>query len=123
MKNNIIESKVNEYMRKKYRFELIEDEDEGGFCISYPDLPGCFSSGETIDSAVANGEQARREWIFAMLEDGKSIPDPFNAENYSGQFRLRMPKSLHKYLVERSKEEGISMNQYCVYLLAQSTHK
>ncbi|MCI8980594.1 MAG: toxin-antitoxin system HicB family antitoxin, partial [Clostridia bacterium] len=41
--------------------------------------------------------------------------------SYSGQFKLRMPKSLHKELAERSKAEGISMNQYCVYLLSHNT--
>ena len=49
---------------------------------------------------------------------GMEILKPFDAEEYSGQFRLRMPKSLHKLLAERSKQEVISMNQYCVYLLS-----
>ncbi|MFA6663841.1 MAG: toxin-antitoxin system HicB family antitoxin, partial [Lachnospiraceae bacterium] len=30
------------------------------------------------------------------------------------------PKSLHRSLSEHSKEEGISMNQYCVYLLSRN---
>ncbi|MCI6085463.1 MAG: type II toxin-antitoxin system HicB family antitoxin [Selenomonas sp.] len=30
-----------------------------------------------------------------------------------------MPKSLHKKLAERAKREGISLNQYCVYLLSE----
>ena len=95
---------------------MTEDEAEGGFVISYPDLIGCMSSGETIEEAVKNGEDAPREWIIATLESGIEIPKPFDAEEYSGQFRLRMPKSLHKLLAERSKQEGISMNQYCIYL-------
>ena len=40
-------------------------------------------------------------------------------EDYSGQFKLRLPKSLHKRLAEKSGEEGVSMNQYCVYLLSK----
>lgn len=120
MKNRTIDEIVNEYMNKKYKFELIEDTDEGGYGISYPDLPGCISFGETIEKAIANGEEARKEWLWVMAEEGRKIPEPFGAEEYSGQFRLRMPKSLHKHLVERSKEEGISMNQYCVYILSQA---
>ena len=54
------------------------------------------------------------------MEDGIEIPYPDNAENYSGQFKLRLPKSLHKQLAENAKRDGISMNQYCVYLLAQN---
>ena len=112
MTKNDLLKKAEEYMKTKYRFELTEDEAEGG------DLVGCISAGETIEEAAKNGEDARREWIIATLESGMEIPKPFDAEEYSGQFRLRMPKSLHKLLAERSKQEGISMNQYCIYLLS-----
>ncbi|WP_343217902.1 toxin-antitoxin system HicB family antitoxin [Clostridium coskatii] len=50
------------------------------------------------------------------MEDSISIPEPLE-ESFSGQFKLRMPKSLYKELMEKSKEEDISMNQYCLYLL------
>ena len=33
---------------------------------------------------------------------------------------LRLPRSLHRALAEHSQREGISMNQYCVYLLAKN---
>ncbi|WP_443723169.1 toxin-antitoxin system HicB family antitoxin, partial [Ruminococcus callidus] len=41
-------------------------------------------------------------------------------DDYSGQFKLRIPKSLHHALATHAKEEGISMNQYCVYLLTKN---
>ena len=41
-------------------------------------------------------------------------------EDHSGQFRLRILRSLHRSLVEHSQREGISMNQYCVYLLSRN---
>ena len=41
-------------------------------------------------------------------------------EDYSGQFKLRIPRSLHRSLAEHSQREGISMNQYCVYLLSRN---
>ena len=118
-KSELIE-KLEQHMKKKYRIEIVEDEDEGGFVVTYPDLIGCISSGETLEEAVRNGEDARREWIYAALESGAVVPEPFSADSYSGQFRLRVPKSLHKQLAERSKQEGISMNQYCIYLLSKT---
>lgn len=78
-KNDILQ-KAEEYMKLKYRFELTEDEAEGGYAISYPDLIGCMSSGETIEETVKNGEDARREWIIATLESGMEVPNPFDAE-------------------------------------------
>ncbi|MCI6701659.1 MAG: toxin-antitoxin system HicB family antitoxin [Solobacterium sp.] len=46
------------------------------------------------------------------------IHEPDSLDNYSGQFKLRLPKTLHRRLSEESKREGISMNQYCLYLLS-----
>ncbi len=112
---------IDEYMALPYRIEIIPDGSEGGFVVSYPDLKGCLSVGETIEKALANGEEAKREWIAAALEDGYPIPEPASEENYSGQFKLRIPKSLHRQLAMQSKREGISMNQYCLYLLSQNS--
>ena len=114
--------RLERYMSLNYRFELQEDPDECGYLISYPDLRGCLSCGETVEEAVENGEDAKRQWLIAALEDGVSIPEPLEAEEFSGQFRLRMPKSLHKYLADRARAEGISMNQYCIYLLSQNVN-
>lgn len=111
---------LDEYMKLPYRMEIVEDTEEGGYVVSFPDLPGCLSCGETINSAVANAEDAKRAWLEAALEEGIEISEPDNLEHYSGQFKLRLPKSLHKSLSEHSKREGISMNQYCLYLLTKN---
>lgn len=111
---------LNEYMSMSYKMEIIEDQDEGGFVISYPDLPGCITCGETIESAMQNAKDVKREWIRAALEEGIEIYEPDSFENYSGQFKLRIPRSLHRSLAEHSQREGISMNQYCVYLLSKN---
>lgn len=112
--------KIEEYLKKPYKIELIPDMEEGGYAVSCPELPGCISFGDTIEEAMANIEDAKIAWLSAALEDGAAIPEPENLESYSGQFKIRMPKSLHKQLAEHSKKEGISMNQYCIYLLAMN---
>ena len=67
---------LDDYMQISYRMEIVEDKQEGGFVVSFPELPGCITCGETIESAIANALDA--------------------------------------------KKEGISMNQYCVYLLSRN---
>ena len=109
---------LEEYMQLPYRMELIPDRDEGGFVVSFPDLPGCLSTGSTYEEAIRNAEDAKREWLFAAMEENVEIPEPDDLENYSGQFRLRMPKSLHRRLALQAKREGVSMNQYCIYRLS-----
>lgn len=110
---------VEEYMKMPYRMELTPDIEEKGFVVSFPDLPGCMSVGDSVEEAYKNAVDAKKVWIEAALEDGILINEPSNIDDYSGQFKLRMPKSLHKSLAEHSKQEGISMNQYCLYLLSK----
>ena len=111
--------KIEEYMAMHYRMELIPDKDEGGFVVSFPDLPGCLTSGETAEAAIQNAVDAKREWLIAAMEDGIEIPEPDSLDDYSGQFKLRIPKSLHRHLAQQAKREGVSMNQYCLYRLNQ----
>lgn len=111
---------LNEYLKMSYPMTIVEDKDEGGFAVSYPDLPGCITCGETLEIAVRTAKDAKKAWIEAALEDGIKIKEPDDTEEYSGQFKLRIPKSLYRSLAEHSKREGISMNQYCLYLLSKN---
>ena len=111
---------LDEYLSMAYRMEIVEDISEGGYVVSYPDLPGCITCGETIESAVSNAFDAKKAWFEAALEEGIDIYEPDSLDEYSGQFKLRIPKSLHRTLAEHSKREGVSMNQYCVYLLSKN---
>lgn len=94
---------LNDYMQMSYRMEIVEDKDEGGFVVSYPDLPGCITCGETLESAIENAQDAKKAWIEAALEDGVEIHEPDSLEDYSGQFKLRIPRSLHRSLAEHSQ--------------------
>ena len=73
-----------------------------------------------MEKAIANADDAKKEWLYAAMEEDIEIPEPVNPNDYSGQFKLRIPKSLHHSLAEHAKQEGISMNQYCVFLLSQN---
>lgn len=111
---------INDYMEMPYRMEITPDMEEGGFVVSFPELPGCLTCADTLEAAVANALEAKREWLAAAMEQGIEIQEPGKDEDYSGQFKLRIPKSLHRSLAEHSKQEGISMNQYCLYLLSKN---
>ena len=113
-----MKKKIEEYMKKPYKMEIVPDMDEGGYVVSFPELPGCLSIGFTIEDAIRNAEDAKQNWFEAALKEGIAISEPLVNERYSGQFKLRLPKSLHRSLAENSKKEGISMNQYCIYLLS-----
>ena len=107
------------YMNLPYRIEIVEDKEEGGFALHCPELNGCMTCADSIEEGLKLLNDAKKEWFSACLEDGISIPEPTTDENYSGQFKLRIPKSLHRILAQKSSEESVSMNQYCVYMLSK----
>ena len=107
---------IEYYMDLPYRMEIIPDEE--GYTALFPDLPGCITCAKTASGVLENAIDAKKAWLTAAMEDGVEIPEPKTADAYSGQFKLRIPRDLHRRLAEQSKVEGISMNQYCMYLLA-----
>ena len=50
--------------------------DTQAFGVVVPDLPGCFSAGDTLEEALANAEEAIAAWMEAELDAGRSIPLP-----------------------------------------------
>jgi predicted RNase H-like HicB family nuclease len=48
--------------------------------VVVPDLPGCFSAGDTLDEAVTGAEEAAAAWIDAALDAGQAIPGPGSLE-------------------------------------------
>jgi predicted RNase H-like HicB family nuclease len=44
--------------------------------VVVPDLPGCFSAGDTLDEAYANAKEAIEAWINTALDNGDAIPRP-----------------------------------------------
>ena len=117
-----IKKDLNYYLNLNYDIKIrhLPEEEGGGWFAEIPLLPGCMSDGETVEDLLMNLEDAKKCWFETCLESGRSIPEP-QEDAYSGQLRVRLPKSLHKELAERSKQEGISMNQYCLYLLSKNS--
>lgn len=55
---------------------VLEAAEEGGFVVSVPDLPGCWTQGETRDEALANAKEAIAAYLDALEELGKPQPKP-----------------------------------------------
>ncbi len=66
------------------RFPIaIEPGDEShAYGVAVPDLPGCFSAGETLDEAIANVPEAILLHLEGLLENGESLPTPKTLEEH-----------------------------------------
>ncbi len=64
-------------------------EESAGYCITFPDLPGCVTEGHSIIESIENAVDAASGWVLDELEDGKSAPpasDPSALEVEKGEF-------------------------------------
>lgn len=60
----------------RYPVMIEEGNEATAFGVVFPDLPGCFSAGDTLDEALANAADAAAGWIDATLDAGGSVPSP-----------------------------------------------
>jgi predicted RNase H-like HicB family nuclease len=111
---------LQDYLELEYPINVFADPDIGGYVIEYPDLPGCMTEVEVLSELPEMAEEARRLWLTTAFNQGLDIPLPSYPETYSGKFNVRLPKSLHRKLVESAEREGVSLNQHVVSLLSEA---
>ena len=55
---------------------ILEPAPEGGYVVTCPSLPGCYSQGEDAHEALANIREAIELCLEDMAEHGEPVPDP-----------------------------------------------
>jgi antitoxin HicB len=109
-----------------YSFDLrpLTKAEGGGWLITWPDLPGCMSDGETPEEAIQNGRDAFSAWMAVRIDDLKrSVPKPSGTISKPARFVLRTPKTLHTRLVAYAESEGVSLNTLVTSFIAESLGK
>ncbi|HET92266.1 MAG TPA: type II toxin-antitoxin system HicB family antitoxin [Chloroflexi bacterium] len=114
-----MDKSINYYMSLPYTIEMQRDPEAGWF-VRVKELRGCLSQGDTPEEAIEMIQEAMELWLEASLEDNLPIPEPRSDEDYSGKFVVRVPRSLHRELVEEAERQGVSLNQYINVALARS---
>lgn len=109
---------LNYYLNLDYPLNVRPDPDDDGYIVDFPDLRYCVGTGDTIEEAINDAMIAKSEWIKAALEKNINVPEPSEREEYNGRISLRIPKSLHKMVIEAAKKEGVSANQYLSHLIS-----
>ncbi|MEK6756162.1 MAG: type II toxin-antitoxin system HicB family antitoxin [Bacteroidota bacterium] len=63
-------------VRKVLDFKVfLEADSTGGYVVSCPSLPGCFSQGDTVEEAVENIKKAIELCLEDMIERKERLPD------------------------------------------------
>ena len=94
---------------------------EGEECFEarVKELPDLSEYADTYEEAYKLAIDSIETTAVVLAEKGRNLPQPLViTEDYSGRITLRLPKSLHRTMVDASDEEGISLNQYVVNVLS-----
>ena len=70
-------------MKLKYPIAIEPGDETTAFGVIVPDLPGCYSAGDTLDAAVENSKEAIALWIETVLDDNGAVPAPGTLREHS----------------------------------------
>ena len=108
-------------MQPNYSYQLAWSPADKGYICTSAEFPGVSAFGPDQQTALAEMVVALQAVLDTIAAEGKSLPEPREQIAYSGQFRLRIPRSLHAALAERAEAEGMSLNSYAALLLSAAT--
>jgi len=104
---------------ENFSVNVIWSNEDECYIATIPEFSGLFAHGDTREEAIREAEVALEMFIEDMKEDGEEIPKPDTYNSFSGQTRLRLPKSLHRELSQQANLENVSLNTLLVKLLSE----
>ena len=79
---------------------LFSKNEDGGYTVEFPDLPGCITFGKDLADTLLMAQDAACGWVLDELEDEKLIPrasDPFSICTGKDEFISMMVLDIDKY--------------------------
>lgn len=60
----------------RYPIAIESGDETHAFGVVVPDLPGCFSAGDTLDEAIQMAKEAIELWLEVQIDESGDIPEP-----------------------------------------------
>lgn len=67
----------------KYVYPAVFTEEDCGYSVNFPDLPNCFTSGQTLGEAIQMANDVLCLTLYEMEQDGTAIPEPSGIRDIS----------------------------------------
>lgn len=103
----------------KHAVSIKWSDEDNCFVATIPGIQALSAFGATREEALSELSIAADAYFEALKATGRPLPPPEKVAPYSGQLRLRMPKSLHASLSSEAEAENISLNTHIVTLLSE----
>jgi predicted RNase H-like HicB family nuclease len=105
---------------------VVHKDRDSDYGVTVPDLPGCFSAGDTVDDALKEAVEAIECHIEGMLMDGEPIPAPHNIEyhknnpDYANGIWAIVSVDINK-LSGKTRRINITLPERVLYLMDKYT--
>lgn len=106
-------------MKDLYERKVFYSKEDGAWIAVAPELPGCSAHGKSSAAALKKMNKAIELWLETAKSKKWGVPKPLAAKSPGGKVLLRLPRELHQDYLSLATEEGISLNQYMLYILAR----
>jgi antitoxin HicB len=103
---------------QNYSFHVAWSVEDEKYVATSAEFPGLSGLGYTAADALGELSAAIDVAVEALFEDGEPVPQPRVVQEYSGQLRLRLPRSLHAAAAARAEEEQVSLNALLLSYIA-----
>jgi antitoxin HicB len=105
--------------RFPYRVQTEWSEEDGVYVARVPAFEGLAAHGDTPEDATREARAAAEGMIASLRSHRRPVPPSDSTADYSGQLRLRIPRTVHARLSERASAEGVSLNTLMQSLLTE----
>lgn len=87
-------------------------EKDGGYSVTFPDIPGCITQGDTKDEALKMAKEAL-ELVLEEYLDGRPLPDPDTDEDRAdGLYAIEVDQDLADRIIDAMKSHALDALQH-----------
>ena len=101
-----------------YSFRILWGAEDEAYVATCPEFDGVSGLGDSAEDALREARTALGLVLETYASEGWVVPAPIASQEHSGQFRLRIPRSLHARLAVRAADEGVSLNSLVMSFVA-----
>lgn len=114
--------RIAQILARPYSFIAVADQEDGGWVVFYPDLPGLMTQADTYEEIAFMAKEALEGWVEVQVEDGRSVPEPTFTADPDWDWDSVKPtnESPTMTTAEVAAELGVSVAR--VHQLARSRH-
>lgn len=103
-----------------YTYRVLWSGDDEEFVATVAEFPSLSWLAEEQTEALSGLIALVDDVVADMQKQGETVPVPMGERRYSGEFKVRVPESLHRELAIAAAEEGVSLNRLASRRLANA---